>query len=143
MELALRLFWIFEYLWCLWVGGDSPSLMEVASNHLGDSYHKLGGGVFEPTRFVLELSWQPFFLAKEGTCKANGYNESRSYLGAKEGALVIDKSTRERSTQRQAHALHLWLLICQPELYLNMSIILHYHQKWMIFFIVLLLAYVW
>lgn len=85
MELALRLFWIFEYLWCLWVGGDSPSLMEVASNHLGDSYHRLGGGVFEPTRFVLELSWHPFFLGKEDTCQANGYSESRSYLGAKVG----------------------------------------------------------
>lgn len=58
--------------------------MEAASNPLGDYFLSLGGGVFDSTRFVPELSWQP--LAMEGS---GGYNhnmnalwESRGYCGA-------------------------------------------------------------
>ena len=35
------------------------SLREAVSNHLGDSPYRLGGGVFDPTRFIPEPSWQP------------------------------------------------------------------------------------
>ena len=57
--------------------------MEAASYHLGDSSPRLGGGVFEPTRFVLELSWQSFSMGTGGSpCNVNAYNESRGYRGA-------------------------------------------------------------
>ena len=57
--------------------------MEATSNHLGDSSHRLGRGIFDTTRFVLELSWQP-------SCRGVGaqipiqihYNESSGYPGA-------------------------------------------------------------
>ena len=39
-----------------WVGWF---LMEAASNHLGDSSHRLGGRVFDPPRFIQKLFWQP------------------------------------------------------------------------------------
>lgn len=38
------------------------SLTEDASNHLGQLLPQVGG-VFDPTGFVLEPSWQPFSMA--------------------------------------------------------------------------------
>ena len=57
--------------------------MGAASNHLGDSSHRLGGGVFDPMRCVTEPFSQPFSLGRWSiTPKQMYYNEYGGYLGA-------------------------------------------------------------
>ena len=65
--------------------GWSP--IEAASNRLGDSSHRLGGGVLDPARFVLEQSRQSFSMGGSGgggwvPAMQMHYNESRAYPGA-------------------------------------------------------------
>jgi len=60
--------------------------METASKHLGDSSHKLRAAVFDPTRFVLEQSWQPFFIwgaitTMQMHCESGGYTRRRGLRG--------------------------------------------------------------
>lgn len=55
------------------------SLMEAASNHLENSSHRLGGGVFDSIVFALEQSWQPFSMGGSGPTMQMYYNESRGY----------------------------------------------------------------
>ena len=75
VELASRVFWNWILLVSLAWGelGHTAGwfLMEAASNHLGNSHHSLGGGVFGSTRFVLEPSWQPFSIRYGCFCNAN------------------------------------------------------------------------
>lgn len=58
------------------------SLMKAASNHLENSSHRLGGGVFNSIVFALEPSWQPFSMGGSGPTMQMYYNESRGYPGA-------------------------------------------------------------
>lgn len=77
--LGLDICWVFldwEELWCT-VGW---SLNRATSNHLGNSSRRLGGGIFDPTRFVPETSWHPFSMV--GGCLITmqiHHNESRGY----------------------------------------------------------------
>lgn len=48
----------------------------------GKLLHRFAGGVFDPTRFVPEPSWQPFFPLWLGLQMHMHYNESRHYPGA-------------------------------------------------------------
>ena len=56
VEQALRLFGDWILLGFCGLGGavrySEVVSIKVVSNHLGDSSHRLGGGIFDPTRFV-------------------------------------------------------------------------------------------
>ena len=54
------------------------SLMGAVSNHLGDSSYRLGEGVLDSTRFLLELSWHSEGGGGDVTAIQN-YNESRGH----------------------------------------------------------------
>lgn len=104
MKGAPRLFWLLLGLPGLRgaVKCSGWFLMEAVSNHLGDSSHRLRGGVFGPLRFVPELSWQPFFiLAGAVLAMQMHYNESWGYPGAE--------------AEEESACSHLWLWICQPQ----------------------------
>ena len=63
VESALQLLWDWIFAVSVWAGkscevGWSPT--EAASSHLRNFFHRLAGGVFDPTRFV--LAWRPTLI---------------------------------------------------------------------------------
>lgn len=68
------------------------SQMEATSSHLGDSFQRLRGRVLDPTRFVPEVSCQPFSM------EAGQYPQCRCITVSLEVTLGLN---------RGAHALHL------------------------------------
>lgn len=68
--------------------------MDAVSHHLGDSFHRLGRGVFEPTRLVPEFSWQPFskgaglYPQYECTVMSLGVTLGKRWKGRANSALV-------------------------------------------------------
>ena len=78
--------------------------MEAASNLLENSSHQLGGGIFDPTGFVLEFLWQPFSSGGRG----------RVLYLQRERIIISLEVTLGQRWKKGAQSPYLWLLICQP-----------------------------
>ena len=78
-------------------------LVEAASNHLGDSSHRLGGGIFDLTKLYQN------HLGSLSPCVGAGL-----YLENKCIIMSLGVTPGQR-WKRKAHLPHLWLLIGQPQ----------------------------
>ena len=76
--------------------------MKAASSHLGSSFHRLGGGVFDLARFVTRKVLAAFLLGFWGR------GEERGYLQCK--CIIMSPGvTLGQRWKRRACVLHLWL----------------------------------
>ena len=104
------------------------SLIETASNHLGNCPHRLGGGVFDLTRFATQPSWQPFLLVGDISTMQMNY-ESEGFPAAEEEGdsacsqpLALDPSA-SGSWKPQVRMLCPWAYLTPSLLLANVSII--------------------